>query len=92
LKKISKSTKVILLDRYGNLSKIVARELCSRGFGKVYIVSGGFDGRGGWVASKLQIKPSAIVSTANTSSPFGTLAKTLSTRVTGRKALPSPKI
>ena len=26
---------------------------------QVYVVSGGFDGRGGWVQSKLQIKPAA---------------------------------
>ena len=45
--------------------------------------AGGFDGRGGWVQSKLQIKPSATALSAPAPAPkaaFGT-----------RKALPAPK-
>ena len=45
-------------------------------------VEGGFDGRNGWVQSKLQIKPSATALSTPAPAPklpFGT-----------RKALPSP--
>ncbi len=45
--------------------------------------TGGFDGRGGWVSSKLQIKPAAVLSSAAPPS----IAKTVFTR----RALPAPK-
>lgn len=35
LKKISKGTKVILLDRYGPAARTVAKELTRKGYGKV---------------------------------------------------------
>eukprot|EP00879_Flechtneria_rotunda_P001047 GHRR01001184.1.p1 GENE.GHRR01001184.1~~GHRR01001184.1.p1 ORF type:complete len:429 (+),score=162.31 GHRR01001184.1:83-1288(+) len=96
LKRIGKGTKVLLLDRFGNTSKTVAKELSRRGFGRVYIVSGGFDGRAGWVQSKLLVKPTASMygGVASSSLPSG-LARTLSTRtekISGgsRKALPAP--
>jgi rhodanese-related sulfurtransferase len=83
LKKIGKGTKVILLDRYGPAAATVARELNAKGYSKVFVISGGFDGRGGWVQSKLQIKPAATLSSA--APPL--LAKTVFTR----RALPAPK-
>lgn len=84
LKKVNKGTKIILLDRYGGLSQTIAKELGQKGFSKVFVVAGGFDGRGGWVQSKLQIKPSATV--LSSPSPFSRPA-TISTR----RALPAPR-
>lgn len=52
---------------------------------------GGFDGRAGWVQSKLLVKPTATQFVS--SSPIPNLARTLSTRTQttgGRKALPAP--
>lgn len=40
LKRIGRGTKVVLLDRFGNTSKAVAKELARRGFGRVYVVAG----------------------------------------------------
>jgi rhodanese-related sulfurtransferase len=94
LKRIGRGTKVLLLDRFGNTSKTVAKELSRRGFGRVYVVAGGFDGRQGWVQSKLLVKPTASMFSGVSSSPLPAgLARTLSTRVEttrGRKALPAP--
>lgn len=84
LKKVNKGTKIILLDRYGSSSQTIAKELGKKGFGKVFVIGGGFDGRAGWVQSKLQIKPAATV--YSSSSPFGR-GLTVSTR----RALPAPK-
>lgn len=91
LKRIGRGSKVILLDRFGNVSKAVAKELSRRGFGRVFVVAGGFDGRAGWVQSKLLVKPTATQFVS--SSPIPNLARTLSTRTEttrGRKALPAP--
>ncbi len=46
--------------------------------------TGGFDGRGGWVQSKLQIKPAAVLTTSAPPS----IARTVFSR---SKALPAPK-
>lgn len=91
LKRIGRGSKVLLLDRFGNTSKAVAKELSRRGFGRVFVVSGGFDGRAGWVQSKLLVKPTATQFVS--SSPIANLSRTLSTRTEttrGRKALPAP--
>lgn len=40
LKRIGRGTKVLLLDRFGNTSKTVAKELSRRGFGRVFVVAG----------------------------------------------------
>jgi hypothetical protein len=40
LKRIGRGSKVLLLDRFGNTSKAVAKELSRRGFGRVFVVSG----------------------------------------------------
>eukprot|EP00199_Chlamydomonas_sp_CCMP681_P002405 CAMPEP_0119107104 /NCGR_PEP_ID=MMETSP1180-20130426/7951_1 /TAXON_ID=3052 ORGANISM="Chlamydomonas cf sp, Strain CCMP681" /NCGR_SAMPLE_ID=MMETSP1180 /ASSEMBLY_ACC=CAM_ASM_000741 /LENGTH=390 /DNA_ID=CAMNT_0007092541 /DNA_START=35 /DNA_END=1207 /DNA_ORIENTATION=- len=83
LKKIGKGTKVILLDRYGPAARTVAKELARKGYGRVYVIDGGFDGRGGWVQSKLQIKPASTLQS---------LAPPSATRsIFARKALPSPR-
>lgn len=53
--------------------------------------AGGFDGRAGWVQSKLLVKPTATQFVS--SSPIANLSRTLSTRTEttrGRKALPAP--
>lgn len=42
LKKIGRGSKVLLLDRFGTTSKAVAKELSRRGFGRVYVVAGGW--------------------------------------------------
>jgi rhodanese-related sulfurtransferase len=59
LKRLSKSSTLLLLDKNGGQAKAVAKALGARGFSKVFIVQGGFEGRGGWVQSKLQVKPVA---------------------------------
>jgi rhodanese-related sulfurtransferase len=41
LKRIGRGSKVLLLDRFGGASKAVAKELSRRGFGRVFVVSGG---------------------------------------------------
>lgn len=66
----------------GGTAKQVAKELTAKGFGKVYVVSGGFDGSGGWVQSKLQIKPTLIKAE-------GILGGTF--KSSSMKSLPSPK-
>ena len=55
LKKVGKGSTIYLLDRYGKGAKDVAKALTKRGFGKVYVVYGGFDGSSGWSQSKLSI-------------------------------------
>ncbi|GAX76047.1 hypothetical protein CEUSTIGMA_g3490.t1 [Chlamydomonas eustigma] len=85
LKRVNGGTKIILLDRFGSDARAVAKELSRKGFGKVFTVQGGFDGRNGWVQSKLQIKPVAASSPAFMAFPLGT------TRSGTRKALPAPK-
>jgi hypothetical protein len=59
LKRLSKSSTLLLMDKADGQAKAVAKALAARGFGKVFIVQGGFEGRGGWVQSKLQVKPVA---------------------------------
>lgn len=93
LKGISKGNKIILMDRFGGASRAVAKELARKGFSKVFTVAGGFEGSGGWVQSKLQIKPAATIAaipakvgTGSTKSGSGSV----STR-TPQKALPAPK-
>ena len=56
LKKVSKGTRILLLDRNGGGAKAIARELTRRGFRKAFVVQGGFSG---WTSSKLQTKLSS---------------------------------
>lgn len=88
LKRASKGAKVIVLDRNGGTAKAVARELARLGFGKAYVVAGGFDA---WVRSKLLVKPAAVSFSPAASLPAA-LARTISTRPSTpatRKALPA---
>lgn len=59
LKRIGRGTRVLLLDRNGASAKAVAKELARRGFGRVYVIEGGFDGRGGYVQSKVRAPAAA---------------------------------
>lgn len=59
LKRLNKGDAIFLLDRNGGVAKAVARELASRGFGKVYVISGGFSG---WTRDRLGTKMAATVS------------------------------
>ncbi|KAK9909244.1 hypothetical protein WJX75_009385 [Coccomyxa subellipsoidea] len=94
LKKVSKGTKILLLDRNGGQSKAVAKELAKKGFKKVFVVSNGFSG---WTSSKLQTKFSSSVSSVEVLSPiFGTQRSSTQrgttqrgTKQTGRLSLPS---
>ncbi len=86
LKRIGKGSTLLLLDRNGGQARTVAKALAGRGFSKVFIVAGGFEGRGGWVQSKLQVKPVAGAF-SGPSGVAGTIARTISTR----KGLPAPK-
>lgn len=40
----------------GNTAKTVAKDLNGRGFKNCFVIAGGYEGRGGWVSSKLPIK------------------------------------
>ena len=54
LKRVGKSSKVLLIDKNGGGgAKQVAKELGKLGFRNVFVVTGGF---GGWTSSKLQIR------------------------------------
>jgi hypothetical protein len=53
----------------------VAKELGRKGFGKVFVMAGGFDGRTGWVQNKLSVKPAAVSSLS-----LAPPARTMSTR------------
>ena len=59
LKRLGKGSSIYLLDRSGGTAKQVAKELASRGFGRVFVVAGGFQG---WQNSKLRTRPSSTVS------------------------------
>ena len=53
LKRLGKGNKILLLDRSGGAAKAVARALAERGFGRVFVIKGGFqvgclDGRHVW--------------------------------------------
>ena len=95
LKRVSKGTTVLLLDRAGRDAKGVARDLAARGFNKVYVVSGGFSA---WTSAKLPSRASSNVSHVEVLpalGPFGgsqrLLASTGSQKVAsgrGMRALP----
>ncbi|GFR43580.1 hypothetical protein Agub_g4677 [Astrephomene gubernaculifera] len=86
LRRINTASKIILLDRYGPNAEAVARELAKKGYGRVFVVSGGFDGRAGWIQSKLQIKPFTATSLTFAAPSFGRSGSTTSTR-----RLPAPR-
>ncbi|KAK9866513.1 hypothetical protein WJX84_008419 [Apatococcus fuscideae] len=91
LKKVGKGTTVLLMDKNGGGAKAIAKELSGRGFRKVFVVNGGFQG---WTGSKLQTRLSTSVSAIEVLSPgnlFGTqrMANTQRNTQAGRRALPS---
>jgi hypothetical protein len=51
----------------------------------VYVISGGFDGRGGWIQSKLQIKPFTATNLTFAAPAFGR------TGTTSTRRLPAPR-
>lgn len=70
LKRVSKGTPILLLDKSGGQSKSVAKELNSQGYRNVYVVSGGFNS---WTSSKLATKVSTSFSNPEILAPvFGT--------------------
>eukprot|EP01025_Chloroclados_australasicus_P034217 TRINITY_DN3502_c0_g1_i1.p1 TRINITY_DN3502_c0_g1~~TRINITY_DN3502_c0_g1_i1.p1 ORF type:complete len:429 (-),score=84.72 TRINITY_DN3502_c0_g1_i1:297-1448(-) len=69
MKRIDKGCSLFLMDKNGGISKAIAKELNSLGFGKAYVVSGGFEG---WNRCKLQTKPSSSVQVIQPG--FGTLS------------------
>ncbi|EFN57939.1 hypothetical protein CHLNCDRAFT_142036 [Chlorella variabilis] len=103
LKRLSPGSKVLLMDRNGGgPARAVAKELAARGFGRVFVIKGGFNG---WVSSKLRTKTANIAYSRVEVVP-GTFAGTGSTKpgprqlpaasrngrpvtVSGRRALPS---
>eukprot|EP00245_Coleochaete_scutata_P013593 TRINITY_DN5585_c0_g1_i1.p1 TRINITY_DN5585_c0_g1~~TRINITY_DN5585_c0_g1_i1.p1 ORF type:complete len:419 (-),score=124.68 TRINITY_DN5585_c0_g1_i1:403-1659(-) len=54
LKRINRGSNVILIDAYGDVAKLVAKSLTNLGFKSTYVLSDGFEGRSGWVQSRLQ--------------------------------------
>ncbi|KAI7844130.1 hypothetical protein COHA_002266 [Chlorella ohadii] len=86
LKRLGKGNKILLLDRSGGgAAKAVARALSERGFGRVFVIKGGFQG---WQSSKLRTKAASIVSRVEVLPPgtFGTGGS----RGTGSSRSPSP--
>ena len=58
LKRLGPGSTVLLLDRSGSgTARAVAKALAARGFGRVFVIKGGFNG---WVASKLRVKSSGV--------------------------------
>lgn len=53
LKRINKSSKLVILDRFGDVAKSVARSLTRLGIKNTWAVMDGFDGGRGWVQSRL---------------------------------------
>lgn len=53
LKRINKSSKVLILDRYGDMAKSVARSLTKLGIKNTWVVIDGFDGGRGWIQSRM---------------------------------------
>lgn len=90
LKKVSRRTQILLLDKTGGTSKVIAKELSRKGFKRVRVIQGGFSG---WTSSKLQTKMSNTVSAVEILAPvFGTVKKAATSSNgsrTIRNALPS---
>ena len=59
LKGIKKSTKVLILDANGGEAPKLAKALAAQGFGKVFVIKGGFNG---WVSAGLGVKAARVVS------------------------------
>ena len=68
LKRLSKGAHLYLMDKNGGVAKAVARELAGRGFGKVFVINGGFSG---WQRDRLGTKLGASVSRVEVLLPGG---------------------
>uniref|UniRef100_A0A7N0SVZ9 Rhodanese domain-containing protein n=1 Tax=Kalanchoe fedtschenkoi TaxID=63787 RepID=A0A7N0SVZ9_KALFE len=53
LKKLAKSSNIVILDSYSDSAKLVAKYLTSLGFKNCWIVADGFSGGKGWLQSRL---------------------------------------
>ncbi|KAF5730236.1 extracellular calcium sensing receptor [Tripterygium wilfordii] len=53
LKRVNKSSSIVIMDSYSDSAKIVARALTSLGFKNCWIVADGFSGSRGWMQSRL---------------------------------------
>lgn len=53
LKRLNKSSRVVIIDSYGDVAKIVARALTGLGFNNTWILTDGFSGGKGWLQSCL---------------------------------------
>lgn len=53
LKRVNKGSKIVIMDSYSDIAKIVAKTLTSFGFKNCWVVMGGFSGRRGWSQSWL---------------------------------------
>lgn len=77
LKRVSKGKPVIIIDSNHSVAKLVAKKLSGLGFGQVYTVYGGFDGRGGWVSSGLSTSDAPTISGSQRSGSSGAGIKLL---------------
>lgn len=53
LKRLSKSSNIVIMDSYSDSAKIVAKTLTSMGFNNCWIMADGFSGGKGWLQSRL---------------------------------------
>ena len=67
LKKVKKGSRILLLDKNGSVAKDVAKGLNARGYKKVFVIDGGFNG---WTSSKLQTRGSSSVCSKFAVAPF----------------------
>lgn len=89
LKKVSRGTKLILMDAGNGVAPLVARELgLGKGFGSVYVLKGGFRS---WVASKLETRSSRTVATPTVIEGNGTIIRPAKKIGTITKSLPAAR-
>nr|AEQ59234.1 extracellular calcium sensing receptor [Taxus chinensis] len=53
LKRLNKGSRIVIMDSYGDVAKIVAKSLTSLGFTHTWILTDGFSGNRGWLQSCL---------------------------------------
>jgi rhodanese-related sulfurtransferase len=93
LKRLSKGTPVYVMDRSGAGARAVAKELAGMGFGRVFVVRGGF---GAWARDRLGVRLASTVSNAEVVLPGSGRFGTFGTRPAGGSArgarqLPPPQ-
>ncbi|CAG9464038.1 unnamed protein product [Pedinophyceae sp. YPF-701] len=91
LKKARKNGPVIVLDQSGSTAVNVAKQLSARGYGKVFVVQGGFKA---WGASKLAVKaPNTVEPSVLSGTVFGGSTKKVVTAQNGtaKRSLPQNK-